>query len=344
MNYDVFISCKHEDYEIAALVYEFLKSKGVSVFIASESLRRSGKTDYLDEIDKALESCKHMIVFTTRSEYARSTFVKEEWMTFRNEKLSGRKNGNLLTIIGDGLTIADLPLGLRRYEVIPYKSFRKTIMDYIKCPEINNSSSSKSLDAIASSSIPNVEESGLKEEKSLPLGIGEKAIYEISNGINLILRKIEGRNLYIGELPICEIEEAFQKKVEKQNSSNEDLDLDSDNNDILSSVTKATTALFIPGILALYLFVKIFQHLDSDGTNSLSEIQNILALSSILELRKQYQIPLMIASSKEKFEFQMNGLCPVIMNFEESNSKYDTILETELKKAIEEYTAKNGNN
>ena len=49
-----------------------------------------------------------------------------------------------------------------------------------------------------------------------------------------------------------------------------------------------------------------------------------------------------IASSKEKFEFQMNGLCPVIMNFEESNSKYDTILETELKKAIEEYTAKNG--
>ena len=40
MNYDVFISCKHEDYEIAALVYEFLKSKGVSVFIASEFKRK----------------------------------------------------------------------------------------------------------------------------------------------------------------------------------------------------------------------------------------------------------------------------------------------------------------
>lgn len=343
MNYDVFISCKHEDYEIAALVYDFLKDKGFSVFIASESLRRSGNTAYLDEIDKALESCKHMIVFTTRSEYARSTFVKEEWMTFRNEKLSGRKKGNLLTIIGDGLTISDLPIGLRRYEVLPYKSFRKTILDYIKCPEINSSSAPKSPEAIVCSSVPNEGAPVFKEEKSLTLGIGETPIYKISNGINLILQKIEGRNLYIGELPICEIEEAFQKKVEEQKTSNEEVDLDSDNGDILSSVTKAT-ALLIPEILALYLFVKIFQHLGSDDSDSLTEIQNILALSSVLELRKQYQIPLMIASSEEKKEFHMNGLCPVIMNFEESNSKYDTMLETELKKAIEEYTAKNENN
>lgn len=132
MNYDVFISSKKEDYSYAEVIFKYLCDNGLSVFIASESLKGLGNTAYLDEIDKALESCTHMIVFTTKREYAESTFVKEEWQTFRNEKLSGRKTGNLLTIIGEGLKITELPLGLRRYEVIPFESFKETILNYVK--------------------------------------------------------------------------------------------------------------------------------------------------------------------------------------------------------------------
>ncbi len=145
MNYRVFLSCKSEDYNTAEALYKFLIDNGVSVFFANESLKRSGNTAYLDEIDTALETCSHMIVFTTKREYAESKFVKEEWQTFRNEKLSGRKKGNLLTIIGGNLTIGDLPLGLRRYEVIPYKSFREIILSYLGGIDIIRKSSVSSI-------------------------------------------------------------------------------------------------------------------------------------------------------------------------------------------------------
>ena len=138
--YDVFISSKSEDYSQAELLSDFLRRNGLHPFLASESLRRVGNTAYLDEIDKALDESQHLIVFCTKPEYAESEFVKEEWQSFRNEKLSGRKSGNILTVVADGIQIGQLPYGLRRYEVILLSNYEKVLLSYLT---INNEAERK---------------------------------------------------------------------------------------------------------------------------------------------------------------------------------------------------------
>lgn len=54
MNYDVFICSKSEDYHLAEEVYNFLKTNGLSVFIASEELKKIGEAQYANAIDEVL--------------------------------------------------------------------------------------------------------------------------------------------------------------------------------------------------------------------------------------------------------------------------------------------------
>ena len=117
---DVFISRKSEDAALAKQLYLFLTAKGLQVFDSDEALPKMGNTDYLEQIDKALESCAHMIVLGSLAEHIQSRWVKKEWSSFINEKLSGRKDGNLLTVIAGGWPIQNLPLSLRNYQVIPF--------------------------------------------------------------------------------------------------------------------------------------------------------------------------------------------------------------------------------
>lgn len=46
MKYDVFISCKSEDYVYAEKVYIFLKENGINAFLASTELRKLGESEY----------------------------------------------------------------------------------------------------------------------------------------------------------------------------------------------------------------------------------------------------------------------------------------------------------
>ena len=78
-----------------------------------------GNADYREEIDKAIDQAKHMIVVGSSVEYIQSLWVKDEWGAFINEKRSGRKVGsNLITVIVGSINIEDLPLSLRMNEVI----------------------------------------------------------------------------------------------------------------------------------------------------------------------------------------------------------------------------------
>lgn len=56
MIYDVFISCKSEDYEIAEEVYLYLKDNGFHVFLSSKELRRMKDSEYMNAISEALDS------------------------------------------------------------------------------------------------------------------------------------------------------------------------------------------------------------------------------------------------------------------------------------------------
>jgi len=119
---DVFISAKSEDLQYAQQVFDFLTKYGRKVFWSPMSLLATGNSDYRKEIDQKLENTKHMLVVTTDPKHVESGWVQHEWGSFCNEKRSGRKAGNLLTLVTPGILARDLPLGLRQYEVWQFES------------------------------------------------------------------------------------------------------------------------------------------------------------------------------------------------------------------------------
>jgi serine/threonine protein kinase len=116
----VFISAKSEDYEYANRIYEYLVSKGIPAFFSERSLRRLASADYRKQIDQALDAVAHLILVASSAANAASPWVEAEWGFFVNEKRSGRKAGNLVTVAVGELKPSDLPPALRYYEVIPY--------------------------------------------------------------------------------------------------------------------------------------------------------------------------------------------------------------------------------
>ena len=92
MQYDVFISCKSDDYPFARKVYQYLKGQNYKVFLADAELRKKGNTEYGKIIDEALDSATHMIIIASKPEYINSSYVQSEWRTFIEEKRTGRKD------------------------------------------------------------------------------------------------------------------------------------------------------------------------------------------------------------------------------------------------------------
>ena len=127
----VFISARSTDYGYAEEVYRFLLSAGASPFFSQESLPELGSSDYRHQIDRALEEAEHLIVVTSSADNVRAAWVEAEWGFFINEKRSGRKSGNLITVIVGALKAAELPPSLRYYEVIQFDALDK-VLGYVK--------------------------------------------------------------------------------------------------------------------------------------------------------------------------------------------------------------------
>ena len=70
---------------------------------------------------------------TSSRDNVESSWVEAEWGFFVNEKRSGRKDGNLLTLVVGSLGAADLPPSLRNYEVVPYGDFER-VLNYVRSP------------------------------------------------------------------------------------------------------------------------------------------------------------------------------------------------------------------
>ena len=127
---DVFISHKNEDYSMAKKVYDLLDSHGYRVFLSEVTLPAVSNADYTSEIDKALDSADHLILIADRTDKINSGWVKYEWNSFLNEKRSGRKTGNLVTLLSDNIQIGDLPYALRQMEVIQFSDMER-ILNYV---------------------------------------------------------------------------------------------------------------------------------------------------------------------------------------------------------------------
>ena len=119
--YDIFICCDSSDFSAARFLYEFLKERhGERVFFSAESLPRVGAMDYCAAIDAALDSAKIMIVFGTNAECFHGGWVSWEWNSFLNEVKSGRKSRGGLISFAHGVESADMPYGLRNWQMIRY--------------------------------------------------------------------------------------------------------------------------------------------------------------------------------------------------------------------------------
>ena len=131
VKYDVFISCKSEDYSKVEPIYHWLVEKGYRTFFSPISLRiptiKGDSGVFGEEIDDALESADNMIVFTSNAEYVKTGYVKDEWRTFVEEQRSGRKSGSMVTIL-DGIDVADLPIRLRSVQSFTPSNYKQGIL------------------------------------------------------------------------------------------------------------------------------------------------------------------------------------------------------------------------
>ncbi|MBC8114050.1 MAG: toll/interleukin-1 receptor domain-containing protein [Candidatus Saccharimonas sp.] len=126
------MSAKSADYAYATKVFDFLRANGIPSFFSQESLPTLSNADYRKEIDTALDHSKHMIVVTSSCENVTSPWVEAEWGMFIGEKRSGRKSGNLVTLLVD-LDAGDLPFSLRSFEALPFnQESLDRILGYVK--------------------------------------------------------------------------------------------------------------------------------------------------------------------------------------------------------------------
>ena len=137
MKYDVFISCKSEDYNIGRQVYDFLtnyRGLDISVFMADKELRKRGNTDYGKIIDEALDSSTHLIIVSSNADFLKeeiSSYVYEEWHTFVEEIRSGRKKGNIMTVFTENVKLEEVPIALRNRQSFPFTEY-SPIVNYLK--------------------------------------------------------------------------------------------------------------------------------------------------------------------------------------------------------------------
>ena len=138
--YDVFISYKHEDEDLAGNLYRFTKSNLLNAFYDKVTLPILGKSEYHDAIMDALDKSKNFVLVISDLEYLKSHWVDLEMKTFNKELDEGRKpDGNFIIVVTPDLfeTIIKtnkkcLPIQYRGYEIMMTTNYRERLIPYLK--------------------------------------------------------------------------------------------------------------------------------------------------------------------------------------------------------------------
>lgn len=105
--FDVFLSFSGEDESAARGVFEFLAARGLRAFFSRQSIPQLGQADYMKAINTALDRARHMIVLSSSADGFAKPWVEREWTMFLNEKLSGRKGGNIVVVTAGTVAVAE---------------------------------------------------------------------------------------------------------------------------------------------------------------------------------------------------------------------------------------------
>lgn len=98
--YQVFISFKHKDEfhnitwdrKMGEKIYEALNERGIDTFFSPASIPKTTASDYMNEIDQALDEAHILIALASKPEYLDDGWVQHEVQMFLNEMISGRKD------------------------------------------------------------------------------------------------------------------------------------------------------------------------------------------------------------------------------------------------------------
>ena len=130
--FDVFISCKSQDYAKAYSVYEYLKANGHNPFLADHTLKEIGVDQYTAVIGEVINVCQNMVVFTTNVDYLDTPYVHAEWNSFVNDINTGHKpNALLVNLLSPDIDIHTLPAWLRDKQFFTTENYREGLLDYL---------------------------------------------------------------------------------------------------------------------------------------------------------------------------------------------------------------------
>lgn len=141
--YKIFISFKKtipdsggqltKEFEIARKLFEHLEEnyKG-EVFFSEECLSSSGDALFMKEIDNALNEAKVLIVVSDTPSYVYTNWVTREYTLFANDIASGRKEGQMYTLITPNCDSNLLPISLRNGQLFIYDDQLESLDSYIK--------------------------------------------------------------------------------------------------------------------------------------------------------------------------------------------------------------------
>lgn len=138
-NYDVFISFKNEDSDLAERIYNFCQKNMKVPFWSKRTLPQLSKSEYEDAIYDALRKSRHFIIVLSNLEYLCANWIKREMAAFDRAITEGRKkDGNFVFVVTDDVyrqIIASNKMCLDErycgYQIIKMSEYEQTLMSYI---------------------------------------------------------------------------------------------------------------------------------------------------------------------------------------------------------------------
>lgn len=112
--YDVFLSFSSQDADLAKRIYDILCEHNLKVFWSPVSLRDRAGVFWFEELGKALEQARHLVVLLSENALV-SPYVKLEYMTFYSLMLS-YKGRLLFPVYEEGLNLKELPVFLKQLQ------------------------------------------------------------------------------------------------------------------------------------------------------------------------------------------------------------------------------------
>lgn len=139
-SYDVFISFKNEDSDLAEKVYHLCQKHMKVPFWSKRTLPELSASEYENAIYDALKKSKHFVIVLSKLEYLEANWIKEEMSVFNRAIKEGRKpNGNFVFVVTDDLykeIIACNKTCLDErycgYQILKMSEYESTLMSYIR--------------------------------------------------------------------------------------------------------------------------------------------------------------------------------------------------------------------